>query len=335
MQTTTIETAPVSTEELNKSHGARLLNVTLLEPRLKHSTIFNWFDELQPGEAFCILNDHDPKPLYYQMIAERGNVFGWQYLQKGPVWWEVQIKKNDADQGPTVGAIAASDMRKAEVFKKYGIDFCCGGKKSLKQACAEKNLDTEIVERELQVVASQQNQPVFDFSRWDADFLVDYIYNQHHTYYYKEGPVISDLLHKVATRHGNHHPELLLLAELYQTLEHELAAHFTKEERVLFPMIKHMVHVRNTGGELPVELQQVETPVQMMEADHEGAGEILKQMRQITNDFTPPANACSSFGLLYFKLGALEADLHQHIHLENNILFPKAVELEKQLLNKQ
>src|SRR5688572_22388669 len=113
------------------------LYVPSLPPQQKHPAVFQQFDALQDGESFLLINDHDPKPLYYQMIAERGATFNWQYLEKGPQSWQVQITKNKADDGETVGEIVAKDIRKAEVFKKFGIDFCCGGKKSLKQACLE------------------------------------------------------------------------------------------------------------------------------------------------------------------------------------------------------
>jgi regulator of cell morphogenesis and NO signaling len=113
--------------------------VTLLEPRQKHPTIFVRFDELNEGESLIIHNDHDPKPLYYQLIGERGNIFSWEYLEEGPEWWKVKIsKRNLGEKEETLGEIAVKDLRKAEVFKKYGIDFCCGGKKTVKEACAEK-----------------------------------------------------------------------------------------------------------------------------------------------------------------------------------------------------
>jgi regulator of cell morphogenesis and NO signaling len=119
-----------------------ILNVTLLEPRLKHPAIFNRFDELEDGQSLTIHNDHDPKPLYYQMLGERGNVFTWEYLEQGPVWWKVCItKKRSGEQDETLGQIAAKDLRKAQIFKKYGLDFCCGGKKTVKEACKEKGLD--------------------------------------------------------------------------------------------------------------------------------------------------------------------------------------------------
>lgn len=323
--------ASVNNQTSEKQEGVYVLNVTLIEPRLKHPTIFKQFDSLKPGEAFQILNDHDPKPLYYQMIAERGNVFTWEYLEKGPVWYKVQIRKNDLESGETVGEIAAKDLRKAEVFKKYGIDFCCGGKKSLKQACEEKGIDLAEVEAALdqpQATVSQVN----DYNRWQPDFLADYIYNQHHRYYYDEAPVVLDLLQKVAGHHGTTHPFLIQLNYLFSQLVPELNTHFIKEERVVFPFIKALVEAKRTGNhELLHSQPSLTEPIQIMESDHEAAGEILEEIKEITDGFTPPASACNSFQLLYKKLSDLYEDMHQHIHLENNILFPKALSIEKEL----
>ena len=308
-----------------------VLNVTELEPRLKHPTIFKHFNALPQGGAFQILNDHDPKPLYYQLIAERGNTFTWQYIQKGPQWWQVEIRKNEA--GVTVGELAAADVRKAEVFKKYGIDFCCGGKKNLKQACEEAHVDLAVVETELNNTSNQPaTGPAFDFNRWTPEFLADYIYNQHHLSYYQESPVIADVLQKVVARHGAHFPELYKVVDLYQQSQQELNTHFMKEERVLFPFIQELSRAKSSGDLSAVAAYPaINGPVQMMEADHEVAGDILAEIRKVTNNFTPPAGSCNSFQLLYKKLHDLEADLHQHIHLENNILFPKALALEREI----
>lgn len=308
-----------------------VLNVTLIEPRLKHPTIFRHFDDLKGGEAFQILNDHDPKPLYYQLIAERGNVFTWEYLEKGPQWWRVQIRKADVEKGETVGQLAAKDLRKAEVFKKFGIDFCCGGKKNLKQVCEEKGLDLAAVEAALDNV--RETAPASEhYDRWNPDFLADYIYNKHHVYYYDEAPVIADLLAKVINRHGEHYPELQQVYTLYRSLTQELDSHFAKEEKVLFPFIKALVQAKNSGNTEALKTQfSLAAPVQMMEAEHEVAGEILEELNKVTNGYTAPEGACNSFQFLYKKLKALDDDLHQHIHLENNILFPKALALEKEL----
>jgi regulator of cell morphogenesis and NO signaling len=307
------------------------INIPELEPRLKHPTVFQNFDTLQNGDSFLLINDHDPKPLFYQLIAERGNSFSWTYLEKGPEQWQVEIKKNEA--GVTVGELAAADVRKAEVLKKHGIDFCCGGRKTLKQACDEAHVDLTAVEAELN---NSHTQPVtgqaFDFNRWTPDFLADYIYNQHHLYYYQEGQVIVDLLEKVVARHGAHFPELYKLADLFLQLQQELNTHFIKEERVLFPFIKELVKAKNSRDRSALAgYPAMNGPVQMMEADHEAAGEVLAQIREVTNNFTPPAGSGNSFQLLYKKIHDLDADLHQHIHLENNILFPKALALEKEI----
>lgn len=324
---------PPRPQPVSKQLGSDVfvLNVKLLEPKLKHPTIFKHFDALPMGGAFQILNDHDPKPLYYQMIAERGNIFTWQYIQKGPQWWQVEIKKNEA--GMTVGELAARDIRKAEVFKKYGIDFCCGGKKTLKQACEELNLDAAVVEVELD---NSQKAPAKgfdnDFDRWQPDFLADYIYNQHHIYYYDEGPVIADLCDKVVARHGDHFRHLYEIKDLYKVLQGELNTHFMKEEKVLFPFIKALVKAKRSDDFSDLnQFPSIKEPVQMMEADHEAAGEILVKIRKAANNFENPEEACNSFQLLYKKLADFEADLHQHIHLENNILFPKALKLEKEV----
>ena len=304
-----------------------------LQPALKHPTIFKKFDALQEGESFVIINDHDPKPLYYQLLAERGNIFTWEYLEQGPEVWKVYIKKNQITQGESVGQIAAKDIRKAEIFRKYGIDFCCGGKKSLKQACEEKGLKLTEVEQALEGVGAASK--VFEnYDRWSPDFLADYIYNKHHQYYYDEGPVIYELLIKVANHHGEHYPELLEAYKLYTNLSKKLDTHFAKEEKVLFPFIKALVLSKQTGNVQELKNQfSLSAPIQMMETDHESAGEILAELSTVTNGYTAPEGACNSFQFLYQKLKELDEDLHQHIHLENNILFPKALAMEKELHN--
>jgi regulator of cell morphogenesis and NO signaling len=311
-----------------------VLNVTLIEPRLKHPTIFKHFDALKEGQAFQILNDHDPKPLYYQMLGERGNIFTWTYLEKGPQWWRVEIKKNDSEGVETVGEIAAKDLRKAEVFKKYGIDFCCGGKKSLRQVCEEKGLDVAVIESELenpvQTVSSAN-----DYNRWEPDFLADYIYNQHHLYYYNELPVLKGLITKVMQHHGDNHPELKQVYALFGQLVNELDTHFMREEKVVFPFIKALVLAKRTGKFEALNSQpSLSEPIQLMEVDHEAAGDILAEMQTLSGNYTPPADACNSYQFLYKKLKELDEDLHQHIHLENNILFPKALKLDKELRTK-
>ena len=302
-----------------------------LQPTLKHPTIFRKFDSLEEGASFIIINDHDPKPLYYQLLAERGPIFNWEYLEQGPETWRVHIKKIEVAKGETVGEMAAKDIRKAEVFRKYGIDFCCGGKKSLKQVCAEKGIELTTIEAALETV-NLEARPAENYDRWNPDFLADYIFNKHHQYYYAEAPVIAELLTKVAGHHGEKYPELQEVYRLYVTLAHELNAHFAKEEKILFPFIKALVAAKQTGNTEVLHTQfSVADPIQMMEADHDAAGTILAEISEVTNHYTAPQGACNSFQFLYRKLKELEDDLHQHIHLENNILFPKALNLEKEL----
>lgn len=307
------------------------LYIPALPAALKHPTVFRKFDALQNGEGFILVNDHDPKPLYYQLLAERGAVFHWQYMEQGPQQWQVEIKKKEGEE--TVGEIAAKDMRKAEVLKKFGIDFCCGGKKTLQQACVETGVDEAEVKAALaQAPATVAQGKAFDFNRWEADFLADYIYNEHHIYYYQESPGLHELAEKVAARHGSHYPELITILSLFSKLEEELAEHFRKEEDILFPFVKALAKAKKLGDFSSIQtLPSINEAVQLMENDHEAAGSLLAAIRKAANNYQAPEHACQSFQLLYQKLEALEADLHQHVHLENNILFPKALQLQKEL----
>jgi regulator of cell morphogenesis and NO signaling len=309
-----------------------VLNVTVLEPRQKHPTIFLRFDELAEGESLTIHNDHDPKPLYYQLLGERGNIFTWEYLEEGPEWWKVRISKKIAGQNDeTLGQIAAKDLRKAQVFKKYGLDFCCGGKKTVKEACAEKGLDATKIEKELQQANTIASSRPVPYDEWSPEFLADYIVNTHHSYVKKNLPDIKAYATKVMRVHGDHHPELIRIHQLVEEINAELLSHLVKEERVLFPYIKELVNIKNNGQPLQAEhFGTVQAPINMMEMEHELVGKNLAEIRTLSSDYSLPEDACASYSLLYRLLDEFEEDLHLHIHLENNILFPKALEIEKQ-----
>ena len=242
---------------------------------------------------------------------------------------------NITSRAISLGEIAAKDVRVAEVLKDFGLDYCCGGKKSLEEACEELGLDLVKVKLKFhEVVLDKAVSRGFDFNRWELDFLADYIYNEHHKYYYDEGPVIAALMDKVVNHHGSSHPFLKNLAGLFSTLQTELSTHFAEEETVIFPAIKILVIAKLQNIPLNTnEVLNITTSLKDMEADHEAAGSLLREMRSVTNDYTLPSDACNSFSLLYHKLIALEEGLHQHIHLENNILFKKAALLQQELLN--
>lgn len=310
-----------------------ILDVTLLEPRQKHPTIFIRFDQLEEEESLTLHNDHDPKPLYYQLLGERGNIFTWEYLEQGPEWWKVKIsKKVTGANEKTLGQIAANDLRKAQVFKKYGIDFCCGGKKTVKEACAEKGIDVIKVEQELQQFDKMPSSRPLPYNDWNISFLVDYIINTHHSYVRKNLPDIRAYAEKVMKVHGNHHPELLTIHQLVEEVNIELTDHMDKEETILFPYIKELDAANNNTKPLQaIDFGTVQNPINMMETEHELVGKNLAEIRELSVNYLLPGDACASYSLLYRLLDEFEEDLHLHIHLENNILFPKSLEIEKQL----
>ncbi len=309
------------------------LDVTQLEPRLKHTTIFNRFDQLAKAETLTIHNDHDPKPLYYQLLAERGNVFSWEYLEKGPQWWIVTITKNEFDtHQPTLGEIAASDMRKALLLRQNSLDFCCGGKKTLKKACEEKGLDSSRLEEELAMIDKLGKGKHPPYLEWKPDFLADYIVNTHHHYVRNRLPELKALSQKVAFKHGEVYLELLRIKELVELIDTEMQAHMVKEEKVLFPYVKALVFQKDLDQtQFGCQFGTVQNPINMMEMEHEVVGEHMLEIRQLTRNYALPTSACKSFQLLYAVLEEFEEDLHLHVHLENNILFPKALVLEKNI----
>jgi len=311
-----------------------ILNVTLLEPRVKHPTIFAKFDELNEGETLIIHNDHDPKPLYYQLLGQRGNIFTWDYLESGPEWWKIKISKRVlSENNETLGEIVANDFRTAEIFKKYELDFCCDGKKTVREACADKGVDYKLVEEDLQHVDTVVASRPLPYNEWGLDFLADYIVNTHHTYVRKTVPDLRKYAAKVAQVHGGNHPELLEIYAIVDEVGTELLNHAVKEERVVFPYIKEIYAAKTNGTPLQqnASLGSVRGPINLMEMEHEVVGRSVDKIREISNNYALPEDACASYSLLYKMLEEFEDDLHVHVHLENNILFPKALEIEKQL----
>ncbi len=307
------------------------INVTLIEPKLKHPTIFKVFDSLAGGESLTIHNDHDPKPVYYQLLGERGDIFTWQYLEEGPEWWDVLITKKREEDTETIGEIAVKDLRKAEVFKKYGIDFCCGGKKTIAQVCAEKNIDATKVETELRQISNQSKVSNISYSDWNIDFLADYIVNTHHSYVRKYLPELRAYSLKVSKVHGDHHPELVPIQILVEKINEELTDHMQQEENVLFTYVKEIAKARNTGLTLNRQGKDLQNLIDELEKEHDFVGRCFDKIRDLSNSYAIPADACASYKLLFTMLQEFEDDLHIHIHLENNILFPKAIEMEKNL----
>jgi regulator of cell morphogenesis and NO signaling len=216
----------------------------------------------------------------------------------------------------------------AGVLEKYGLDFCCQGMRSLDEACKTKKLDTNAVLEELK--ATFVDEPGFNrYQRWDVSFLCDYIVNHHHSYVKEALPLIEQHLTKVISVHGERHPELNEVGEIFIQVYQELAQHMMKEEQVLFPYIAEMDRALKLGIPVsPAHFGTVNHPIERMEAEHEFAGEAMDRIRVLLRDYTPPEDACTTMRVTYNELAAFEHDLHQHVFLENAILFPRAKKLE-------
>ncbi|WP_369048244.1 iron-sulfur cluster repair di-iron protein [Tenacibaculum sp. UWU-22] len=228
-----------------------------------------------------------------------------------------------------VGAFVAEDFRTAAVFTQYGIDFCCRGNRTLEEVCEKNGIETsELVDSLERVLGTQSNQSI-DYRSWPLDLLIDYIEKKHHRYVEEKTPVIKQFLDKLCKVHGERHPELFEVNELFTASAGELAQHMKKEELVLFPFIKQLVkaELTNTVVEAP-GFGTVKNPIAMMMQEHDNEGVRFRKIAEITANYTPPADACNTYRVTFAMLEEFEQDLHLHIHLENNILFPAAEKLE-------
>jgi regulator of cell morphogenesis and NO signaling len=232
----------------------------------------------------------------------------------------------------TVRELAMENPSAPKVFEKLGIDYCCGGTKSLEEACRASNLSINQVIDSLEMAeeAAHAAQKDRDWRTEPLANLITHIINTHHKYTRDEMARLVPLLDKVCSVHGKHHPELLKVRAGFAGLVQELTTHMMKEEQVLFPYILRTEEATiQHEPVLPSPFGSVQNPVSMMEHEHDSAGNALRAMRHASFGYTTPGDACISFQTLYKALADFEADLHQHIHLENNILFPRAVEMEK------
>lgn len=225
-----------------------------------------------------------------------------------------------------VSKIVAQNYRTAKVFSRYGIDFCCNGGIPLSEACAQKNVDVEQVIKEVKHELAEANE--VDYEKMKQTDLVDLIVNKHHSYVKETIPVLQAYLNKLCQVHGERHPELFQVKENFDHTAGALILHMKKEELILFPFIKKMELAQEKGVDLPTPgFGQIENPISMMEDEHSEAGERFRTISELSKGYSCPPDGCQTYRVAYAVLEEFENDLHKHIHLENNILFPKAKEL--------
>ncbi len=226
----------------------------------------------------------------------------------------------------SLAQIVTGNHKTASVFEKYHLDFCCKGKRTLQQACAETNLDSGTLLAELDA-ANNTKPEAHQAGNMTLQELAAYITETHHSYVKKEMPLIFGYLQKVTAKHGERHPELFKIFELFAAVKEEMELHMQKEEKILFPRITEIERLSRENAAIPVSTTFLSGPVSMMEQEHDHAGNMLAEIRELSRNYTPPADACTTYKLSFAALQAFELDLHQHVHMENNILFPKALQL--------
>lgn len=231
-----------------------------------------------------------------------------------------------------VGDLVAQDYRTAPVFKKHGIDFCCKGNRTIAEACQSKEKEIDPLLNELNEILNQHQKKTQNYQDWSMDFLADYIVNTHHVYVRKRIEEIPPFLNKVCNVHGHASPELHEIQFLFSQAADDLCMHMMKEEQILFPYIKILAQSLKTvvTPEIP-PYGTVENPIRMMRYEHELEGDRFSKISNLSNNYTPPEWGCKTYQVVYALLKEFEEDLHMHIHLENNILFQKAIEAERTL----
>lgn len=234
----------------------------------------------------------------------------------------------------TLKEIVTEDFRAAAIFEKYSLDFCCRGGKTIEEACIDKDVNKNSVFTEVRDLFRNEEVSADAFIDLPVAELIRHIVITHHTYVRRMVPVLLAHTQKVATVHGPNHPEVVEIARLFAHVAADLQDHMMKEEMILFPYIQTLADVSHgTGTFRQPPFGTVRNPIRMMEAEHQAAGDELYRIRELSRTYTPPADACTTYRVTYQELEEFERDLHQHVHLENNILFPKAFALEDGLLS--
>lgn len=224
----------------------------------------------------------------------------------------------------TVGELVVENPTRARVFEKLGIDYCCGGKKPLADACAEQGLDVGRVTEAL-ATADAPGEGQRDWSQARLTELCDHIEATHHAYLKQELPRLTAMIQKVAQVHGDRHAELWMVRDVFEGMRSEMEAHMFKEEHILFPAIRRL---ESNSGEPCFHCGSIQNPIRVMESEHDSAGGALERMRQLTQGYAVPDGACNTYRAMLSALEQLEADMHQHVHKENNVLFPRAIAAE-------
>lgn len=335
----------------------KVLDAICLNPSVKFQTIMNTFSELKEGETFILHNDHDPKPLFYKLKSTQGDTFTWDYLKEGPDVFEIRIGKKvldgtegqkkeeksvryfadhinfDENQSETLRTLAAKDYRKAEVFRKYGIDYAWKGNRSITEACEESEIEENELIKALQLAEKNYagSIPSLDYYHWNMAFLADYILQTHHQYVKDNAERISQLAERTAREYGERNSTLKVLGEDVRPMIKDFMVHMSKEEDVLFPAIKQMLQLLQNGKKNPGPGGDIAHAVEKMEAEHDETRVYLEKFRKITENYELTPDSSELQKQLYRELQLFENDTYLHVHLENNILFPKLIILESRI----
>ncbi len=231
-----------------------------------------------------------------------------------------------------IGEMVAEDYRTAAVFQSFGIDFCCKGNRTINEVCENKNIAPGVLIAGLNNATRQQEKKAPDYQSWPLDLLADYIEKKHHRYVAEKTPLLKQYLDKICEVHGKNHPELFEISSQFNASAAELALHMKKEEQVLFPYIRQMVEARLSKEQIDQPgVGFIEHVIEIMMQEHDTEGERFRHIESLSNNYTPPVDACNTYKVTFALLKEFEDDLHLHIHLENNLLFPKAIAMERTL----
>jgi len=286
----------------------KVLDVTVIEPRQKHPTIFKHFDELQPGDYFILHNDHDPKPLYYQLLGERGNIFSFEYLSRGPEDWFIQIQKNAVQNTSD----AASDVTTLNI-KQSPAETQAPHKENTASTYAGQNSDTSL-----------RDDIILQYDSWDPDFLCAFIEQTDHRYFREQAPQLDGLGETIRLKHQQSHSELAALKMYQDQLLATLLFHLSQEKSALFDQVKSIQQAAQQNLEPEaVALKQIFTGAALKKQANETLTKLLEQIRKHTSQYQAPEDACDSYRYYFKRLSQFDLRLSRYLHLENTVLLPR------------